>query len=263
MLLDDLDGERPEQPFTVRAGGRIVVFSPAAGPAWQDLLEALSWPPAFLDLFGPAGRADKKAVQHLTIRQMRVLLRTWRVHHGLSVDDADHMRLVGMLSKPAYRAAAERDLREVHGLDLAAEWQARRWRRLLCLLDGLRRTSHVHEAMTLDEELARLYLEQERRGKVEKNQVRRRSTEYSLEAELLSFAVDRLGELISVAAAGKGAKRRKVQPMPRPDSAIARVRERMSKRKHEYTVARVFGYLDEHGRPTGKGPVPAGIAMPT
>lgn len=257
-VLDDLDGERPGEPFTVRCAGRTVVFAAAAGPGWQDLLAALAWPPTFMQLFGPSSRRDVAAVEQLSVRQMQTLLRAWRVHHGLCLADADHLRLAAMLSKPDYRAAAERDLHEVHGLDLTTEWQSRRWRQLLNLLDGLRRTSHTYEAITMDEELAEAYLERERRSGAEaKAKARRRMSEYSVEAELLSYAVDRLGELIVAQAVGRGARRRKVEPMPRPETALHRVRERRSRSKHQYTVARVFGYVDEKGKPTGRGPKPS------
>lgn len=261
-LLDDLDGERPAAPFTVLAAGRVVEFAPAAGPGWRELMEALVWPPAFVATFGPSGRRDLAAVDGLSVGQMRALLRGWRIHHGLSTRDADHLRLAAMLSKPAYRDAAEQDLWEIHKLDLSTEWQDRRWRRLLNLLEGLRRTSHVQEAMTLDEDLARIYVEQERRGKAEESKPRRRMSEFTVEAELLSYAVDRLGELITVHASGRGAKRRRVQPMPRPESAITKIREQRSQHKHKFTVARVFGYIDQHGKPTGKNPAQEGLALP-
>lgn len=256
--LDDLDGEQPLRPFAVQVADRVVVFRPAAGPGWRELMEALSWPPAFLTLFGPDDPDQVAAVEALPIWQMRVVLRQWRVHHGLCPGHSDNMRLASMLAKPSYRAAAERDLWEIHRLDLNAEWQARRWRRLLNLLDGLRRTSHVYEAMTQDEDLAEMWLEQERRGQVSDRKVRRRMTEYSVEAELLSYTVDRLGELILAQAVSKGSKRRKIDPMPRPETAMHRVRERRAQRKHKFTVARVYGLIDAKGQPTGRGPVPEG-----
>ncbi len=255
--LDDLDGERPAEPFTVLAGGREIVFAPAAGPGWRQLMQALSWPPTFMQLYGPDDPADVAAVESLSVARMRALLRGWRVHHGLCIADSEHLRLAAMLSKPAYRAAAERDLRELYRLDLITEWQARRWRRLLNLLDGLRRTSHVHEAMTLDEELAEIYLDQQRKNPDRQSKAKRRMSEFTVEAELLSYAVDRLGELIIAQAVGRGARRRKVEPMPRPESAIHRVKARRAQRQHKYTVARVFGYIDEKGQPTGRGSTPA------
>lgn len=254
-VLDELDGERPAEPFTVRAGGRTVVFAPAAGPPWIELMEALGWPPSFMKWFGPAGRRDIAAIERLSVAQMRDLLRAWRVHHGLSVNDRDHLRLAAMLAKQDYRAAAEQDLWEVHHLDLTAEWRSRRWRRLLNLLDGLRRTSHVSEALAMDEELAEMYLADERRRRAgEPTGNGRRPSEFTVEAELLSHTVDRLGELIGAFAAGRGARRRRVEPMPRPETALHRVRQRRARSQHRYTVARVFGYVDEHGQPTGRTP---------
>jgi hypothetical protein len=256
-VLDELDGERPAQPFTVLAGGRVVAFAPAAGPSWMDLLEALGWPPSFMKWFGPADPGGVDAVEHLTIWQMRDVMRAWRLHHGLCADDRDHLRLASLLAKPEYRAAAEQDLWEVHRLDLTGEWQSRRWRRLLNLLDGLRRTSHVSEALAMDEELAEIYLENERRREARPGGSRRYS-EFTVEAELLSNVVDRLGELVIAQAMGRGARRRKVEPMPRPETALHRVRQRRARSTHQYTVARVFGFIDEHGKPTGKGPTPPG-----
>jgi hypothetical protein len=258
-ILDELDGERPGQPFTVLAAGRVLEFGSAAGPPWERLLEALAWPPAFVDLFGPADPGGRAAVERLPLWQMRTLLQRWRTHHGLCVDDSEHLRLASMLGKPQYRAAAEQDLWEVHHLDLSAEWQARRWRRLLNLLDGLRRTSHVSEALAMDEDLAELYLEHERRRKddaARAAKAARRYSEFSVEAELLSYAVDRLGELIVAHAAGRGGRRRKVEPMPRPETALHRVRQRRARSHHQYTVARVYGFVDEKGKPTGSGPAP-------
>jgi hypothetical protein len=251
--LDELDGERPDASFTVLARGRKVTFAAAAGPPWIDLLEALGWPPSFMKMFGPSGARDVAAIEQLTIYQMRALLHRWRLHHGLCADDYDNLRLAAMLAKRDYRDAAEQDLWEVHKLDLSTEWQSRRWRRLLNLLDGLRRTSHVSEALAMDEDLAEMYLEQERRRRSKPASTRRYS-EFTIEAELLSHAVDRLGELIVAHAAGRGGRRRRVEPMPRPETALHRVRQRRARNHHKYTVARVFGYVDEKGNPTGKGP---------
>lgn len=252
--LDDLDSERPDQPFVTQVGGRPVQFGAASEVGWQDLLAALGHWPMFLDLFGPADPADADLVEHLPIWKMQALLRAWRIHHGLSTSDRDHRRLAGMLGKRAYRTAIERDLHEVHGLDLTVEWQSRRWRRLLAFIDGLRRTSHLYEAMTQDDDLAEAFLEQEARGENAKAAPKRRMTEFSVEAELLSAAVDRLGELIQAQGVARGAKRRRVQPMPRPETAMQRARDRRAKRKHSYTVARVYGYVDAKGQPTGTQP---------
>src|ERR1044072_7846834 len=105
FTLDDLDAERPTEPFTVQGGGRLVGLAGAAGAAWSDLLEALAWPPRFVEVFGPADPGERELIERLSIWQMRTLLRAWRRHHGLCASDDDHMRLGPMLRKAGGRAA--------------------------------------------------------------------------------------------------------------------------------------------------------------
>lgn len=257
--LDDLDAERPTEPFVAQVDGRPVAFRPATGPPWRELLAALDHWPLFMDLFGPDDPDDAARVERLPLWKMRALVRAWRLHHGLCATDKDHIRLVAWLGKREYRAAVERDLHEVHGLDLTEEWQSRRWRRLLNLVDGLRRTSHLQDAMTQDDELADALLERDKGD--EDDGPRRRMVEFSVEAELLSTVADRIGELIMVTGAGRGIRARRVPPMPRPVTAMHRARDRYARRKHTFTVARVFGYVDAKGQPTGKQP--QGGAPPT
>jgi len=249
--LDDLDRERPGEPFTVRVAGRLVRLGSARRAGWRELLAALDDWPMFLELFGPDDDDDRAALDGLALWKVRALLRAWRVHHGLCVSDEDHRRLVALLSKPAYRSAISRDLHEVHGLDLTAEWQSRRWRRLLDLVDGSRRTSHLQEAMAQDDELAEALLESD---DSERSGPKRRVIDFTAEVEVLSVLADRVAELIQVVGAGRGMKRGRVTPMPRPETALHRARERRTRRKHRYTVARVFGYVDAQGQPTGRDP---------
>lgn len=250
--LDDLDGERPAQPFVAQVDGHLVAFRPATGPPWRELLAALENWPLFLELFGPDDPDDVTLVEHLPAWQMRALVRGWRRHHALCETDKDHMRLVAWLSKKVYRDAVERDLHEVHQLDLAEEFQARRWRRLLNLIDGLRRTSHLQESMTQDDELAEALLERDKGD--QDDGPRRRMVDFTVEAELLSTVADRIGELIVVTGASRGMKARRLPPMPRPVTAAHRARDRYARRKHKFTVARVFGYVDAKGQPTGRQP---------
>lgn len=251
--LDDLDTERPDEPFVVQVDSRPVRFRAATEVGWQDLMAALNHWPMFMHMFGPEEPDDVALVEHLPVWKMAALVRAWRIHQGLSASNRAHHRLIGMLRKPDYRAAIEQDLHEVHRLDLTVEWQSRRWRRLLSLIDGLRRTSNLQEVMTQDDELADALLEAEARGE-EITAPKRRMSEFSVEAEVMSVVADRIGELIQAQGAGKGAKRRRVTPLPRPETAMHRARERRAERKHRYTVGRVFGYIDAQGQPTGTQP---------
>lgn len=74
---------------------------------------------------------------------------------------------------------------------------------------------------------------------------KRRMSEWSVEVELLSTAVDRITELIQTVAASHGAKPSRVTPQPRPRTAMERVEERERVRKHRSVVARVLPHKAE------------------
>lgn len=70
---------------------------------------------------------------------------------------------------------------------------------------------------------------------------RRFMNEWSVEVELLSQLLDRVGELIAVSMVAAGAKKApKVPPAPRPMTAIERVRNRLRVANHNTLVARVL-----------------------
>ena len=91
--------------------------------------------------------------------------------------------------------------------------------------------------MTQDEELAQQSM---LAGRDMPKAPRRRMSEWSVEVELLSTAVDRITELIQTVAASHGAKPSRVTPQPRPQTAIERVEHRERMRKHRSVVARVL-----------------------
>jgi hypothetical protein len=150
---------------------------------------------------------------------------------------------------------------EVFRLDLTQEWRMRRWRRLLNLLERLARTrtSWLNEALSQDEELAEHMIKTEKRGEPAKPT--RSMREFSPIVEVLSTIADRQAELAQVMAATKGAKPHRIDPLPRPTTAYARIRQRKSREHHSYTVARVYGYIDAQGKPTGVEPKP-GVVVP-
>jgi hypothetical protein len=123
-------------------------------------------------------------------------------------------------------------------LELAVEWRARRWRRLLDIIDQLPRDSRYVEAVSQDEELAESLLEHspaEPNGKPE-----RRLSEWSATVELLTSILNRLGEVTQALAALGGAKPRKIQPAPVPTTMIEKLRKRRRERNHRALVARVL-----------------------
>jgi hypothetical protein len=145
-----------------------------------------------------------------------------------------------------YGQAIERDLLERYGLDLAREFHGRRWRRLLNLIDNMPRNSGYVQAMVEDEEYAEAVVDMDKRQEPAKP--RRHMAEWSVEVELLSSLLDRLGELISVSMVAAGAKKApKVAPAPRPATAFERVRNRRRWQQHHSLVARVLPAQNTQG----------------
>ncbi len=148
-------------------------------------------------------------------------------------------------------------MQEVYGLDLTQEWRMRRWRRLLNFLERIARTrtSWLNDAMADDDELAAYLIKREEKNRDEAvKEPARAMRDFGPVVELLSVIADRQGELAQIMAAHKGAKPRRVKPQPRPKTAYARAKATRSRQHHQYTVARVFGYIDAKGKPTGKEP---------
>lgn len=250
---DDLEHQRPAARLTARADGNTLTLRPAPDVPASELVYALSDWRAFLFLL--VTDQDTLGRTRIPLGAIEHLMAAYRRHYGLCVDATDDYRLLGYLGKPEYRDAVDADLQAVYHLDLVTEWQARRWRKLLSMIDRLDRTSHFQAAIANDDEIAELMLEQERRSKTEPRS-RRRLTEYSASVEELAVLNDRIAELIQVTGARKGVRPRKVTPRPRPETALERVRKRQAVDHHNYTVARAFGRIDAQGRPTGKGGPP-------
>lgn len=116
-------------------------------------------------------------------------------------------------------------------------WKTRRWRKLLNILDQLPRTSAYVQALAIDEELA----EQRLADLPDRKPVWTRDhREYTAEVEMLSAVFDRLGELVRVTAAMRGAKGGQPQPAPRPMFAIDRVLRRRRRESHDSLVSRML-----------------------
>lgn len=121
-------------------------------------------------------------------------------------------------------------------MDLAVEWRARRWQKLLDLVDMLPRDTLFSEALANDDELADAYVVDER----DRPAATRRVSEFGPVVELLSVIADRQAETINAVIAAAGAKPGKVSPMPRPVTAVDRAKRRQQRATHEALVARVL-----------------------
>lgn len=126
-------------------------------------------------------------------------------------------------------------------LDLATEWRTRRWRRLLNIIDQLPRESRYFEARVNDDESVAMALEAEATG-VSRGTTEpvRRMADWSAEVELLTIAVNRLGEIAQAVAMLGGAKPGRLPLAPIPTTAFERVRRRKLTKQHKSLVARLL-----------------------
>lgn len=244
----DLDRERGGDPFSVRVGGKVLQFRAAADvPAGMLVRVAADWR---LFLGYCVTNTDDLVGADFAWWRAEHMLRLYRRHHGLCDTPAEDQRLFALLQERSYRNAVEADLQEIYQVDLGALWRSRRWRTLLNYIERLRRATHFGEATATDEKLAKLVLEDERRSKDGPPSMERRMSEFTVEAELLSLAVDRLGELLQVQVAKRGGQTRSVKYQPRPKTAVAKLRERRDLAHVDFTLGRLYGQVDAQGNAT-------------
>ena len=94
-----------------------------------------------------------------------------------------------------------------------------------------------YEAVANDEDVARtVYAESDTR---QAGKPVRRMSEYSALVESMDNIYDRLGELIGVTIASRGARPGRIPPAPRPVTAMDRVRAEQRGAKHREIVRRV------------------------
>lgn len=122
----------------------------------------------------------------------------------------------------------------VRGLDLGELWRQRRWHFLWVLILGLPRNSLTKEALSLDEEFAvRLLDHEETTG-----QAAVRMSEFSPEVEASYAVVDRLADVIAGLIQLGGGTPPRIPAMPRPKTALDRLREERRVEKHRELVRR-------------------------
>lgn len=119
-------------------------------------------------------------------------------------------------------------------MDLGTEWRARRWRKLLNIIDRLPRDSAYMEAIANDDAIADRIVEMDAPAPTGP-----RLSDWSPEVEALYSLVDRVTELIHLTASAHGAKPSKPKYAPRPVTALDRARQRRKQRRHRELVARV------------------------
>jgi hypothetical protein len=104
-------------------------------------------------------------------------------------------------------------------------------------IDHLPRNSAYVEAVSLDEELAAEVAKQpEKKDKDKAQSVRMR--DWSPLMEAMAVQVDRLGDIVQAVIAVQGGKPPRIEPFPRPKTAIEKLRDDPS-REHFKVLSRV------------------------
>lgn len=98
-------------------------------------------------------------------------------------------------------------------------WRHREWRKIRNLVDRLPSWSFYNEARANDEELAAFLADKEVPERHE------RISDWNPEVGLLAAIYDRLGQLMNAVVIVAGGEKLKIDPLPRPVSAIQKARE--------------------------------------
>lgn len=155
-------------------------------------------------------------------------------------------RLAYLLER--YGGAIEADLAD-RQWDLAALWQARRWRFLLNIIDHLPGNSHFVAAMADDEELAAQAPEPKPSPPP--------LSSWTPEVERLTLIADRLGEVVTAVHNTVATKPSKPpRPLPRPQTAHDRIKTQRRRAKRDLILKRLTE-AREAGRPSMGDTAPA------
>lgn len=228
LSLDVLERESPGRPPTARIGGVVVELVPATRVSWPALLAMGSDWAVFVHAAVPA--EHRARLDDLPTWKVAALIGAYRQASGLCETPEEDQRLATLVTR--YGKAIEYDL--AGRVDLGEAWRARRWRYLLNLIDQLPRDSAYIEAFANDDLAAEQI--------VDRNEppARPRLSEWSPVVELLTALLDSQRELIQVVAWTRGAKIRSLEPLPRPLTAVDRVRRRRRDAKHRALTARLL-----------------------
>lgn len=85
--------------------------------------------------------------------------------------------------------------------------------------------------------------------------------DHSAELEMLMRIFDRLGEVIQATVAVQGGKPPRIAPLPRPTTALERLRTKERWAKHRRTVARMLPHRSAQPETTARPRLPTGASQ--
>lgn len=220
--------------FHYRHGGRVKTLPAAVDLPDVLLIQVLTDISAWIQWTTPEPGAPMWAIWE--IRDAYCL------SQGLPLEDADITHLVSMVDR--YGEALEVDLLNHGGLDLIELWRARRWRRLLNVIDRLPQASHYSEQMLNDREVV---LEiKKRQHEREKREGKKRVvtgtpvSQYTTEVSMLRDIINAVNSLRAAVIAANGGKPGETKPYPGPITLLDSAEHEIRQSEHESLVARVM-----------------------
>lgn len=190
------------------------------------------------------------------IWKQRTLFEAWVARHDLP-DASGARRLYYLMDR--YTDAIAYDLQAHLHLDLGVLWRGRRWRTLLAYIDRLPHHSYFAEAVSLDEDHARMLAEAEadlpdgEKATKQTPPLRTWTTEVAVLTKILD-AIRHLDYVTVAANSGRGNAGTPPEPSPVPASAFDKARQQTTFErklgKHKALVGRMLphkraGTMDE------------------
>lgn len=244
MKLDDIDAARGGRFRVIIDGERYQLDGPARLD-WQQVL-------AHLDT-GTAPIFDLVFEADLSLRQHQALGAAWARHFDLP-PLSQCQRLAYLIDH--YHDDLEYELQRIHRVDLDEAWRARRWRRLLTLIDRLPRNTLYSAAVANDPEHVKLLAKEMAARAAEARKDEDGPTgpslsDWSPELDMLAHIADKLDRLIytTVQVATNGKSGEKPQPHPRPQTALARELRRAERERRQAAHDQLAARLLRNRRP--------------
>ena len=124
-------------------------------------------------------------------------------------------------------------------------WRQRRWTLLLDLIDRLPRDTYYWQVITQDPEHAEMMVKAQERAEREgtaKASPAPPMSSWSPVVDAVTTLTDRVNSLIYVTRASNGDKQVKPpKPLPRPETALPRIRNRRRQEQHNKLADRLLG----------------------
>lgn len=215
-------------PFTIRKGGQAYTLVDATTIPFERLVVILR--------IGALG-----GLPAMTLAEREEVYRRWLAHYDL-LDWQSANRLLYLVDR--YYDDLETDLRIYSQVDLGEAWRSRRWRFLLAAIDRLPGNSYYAEAVSKDEEHAKLLAEMKVNGDAPSGPASPPVRIWTPEYQLMTKMYDQMRSMehtMFVLKVGANKAGKPPAPSPTPISTVAkRAEHEMRKARHDALAKRLL-----------------------